>query len=141
MLRHSGTALALSGVEQNNAEGSDIMKAPKKTASIFQWAADPAATCIGQTRARVAEVMVSDPIPGRVCVPAAGHVARARKEVSPLVLYERKGDVGFITAKVNNVGEVYDEIDALLDEIERDKDVRTVAIFTLDGLFASLPIR
>jgi len=117
------------------------MKAPKKTTSIFQWAADPAATCLGQKRARVAEVMVSDPIPGRVCVPAAGYAARARKEVSRLVLYEKRGNVGFITAKVSNVGEVYDEIDALLDEIERDKNIRTVAIFTLDGLFAALPIR
>jgi hypothetical protein len=130
------------GLNRISQKGSDIMKAPKKTESIFRWASDPAATCIGQTRARVAEVMmVSDPIPGRVCVPAAGHVARAWKEVSRLVLYERKGDVGFITAKVNNIGEVHDEIDALLDEIERDKDVRRVAIFTLDGLFASLPIR
>lgn len=136
-----GMALALSKVELNSAEGSDIMKAPKKTASIFQWVADSAATCLGPTRARVAEVRVSDPIPGRVCVPAAGHAARARQEVSRLVLYERKGDIGFITAKVNNVGEVYDEIDALLDEIERDKNIRTVAIFTLDGLFAALPIR
>ncbi len=117
------------------------MKAPKRTASIFQWAADPVATYTDQTRARVAEVMVSDPIPGRVCVPAAGYTVRARKEVSRLVLYEKRGDVGFITAKVNNVGEVYDEIDALLDEIEKNKDVRTVAIFTLDGLFAALPIR
>jgi enoyl-CoA hydratase/carnithine racemase len=46
-----------------------------------------------------------------------------------------------ITANVWNVGEVYDEIDSLLDEIERDEDVRAVAIYTLNGLFASLPIR
>jgi hypothetical protein len=117
------------------------MKAPKKTTSIFQWAADPIATYIGQTRARVAEMMVSDPIPGRVYVPAAGHAARAWKEVSQLILYEKKGDVGVITTKVNNVGEVYDEIDALLDEIEKDESVRSIAIFTLNGLFASLPIR
>jgi hypothetical protein len=117
------------------------MKAPKKTTSLFRWAVDLTAACIGQTRARVAEVMISDAIPGRGYVPSAGNVARARKEVSRLVLYEKRGDVGFITAKVNNVGEVYDEIDALLDEIERDKNIRTVAIFTLDGLFAALPIR
>ena len=52
-----------------------------------------------------------------------------------------RADLGVITAKVQNVGEVYDEIDALLDEIERDEDIRAVAIYTLNGLFASLPIR
>jgi hypothetical protein len=117
------------------------MKAPNKPATIFQWVADPTETCLGQTRARVAEVMVTDPIPGRVFVPAGGYVARARKVAERIVLYEKQGPVGVITARVQNVGEVYDEIDALLDEIERDEDIRAVAIYTLNGLFASLPIR
>jgi len=42
---------------------------------------------------------------------------------------------------VQNIGEAYDEIDALLDRIEQDKEVQVVAIYTLNGLFASLPIR
>lgn len=117
------------------------MKAPNKTATIYQWVAEPTETCLGQTRARVAEVMVPDAIPGRVFVPAGGYAAQVRKVVGRFVLCEKKGEVAVITAKVNNVGEVYDEIDALLDEIEKDKNIRTVAIFTLNGLFASLPIR
>ena len=56
-------------------------------------------------------------------------------------MYEKQGPVGVITARVQNIGEVYDEIDALLDRIEKDKEIRAVAIYTLNGLFASLPIR
>jgi len=117
------------------------MKTPKQPATVYQWVTDPTEACPGQTRARVAEVMVTDPFPGRVFVPAGGNAARVRNTARRIVLYEKNGHVGVITAKVQNVGEVYDEIDALLDEIERDEDVRTVAIFTLSGLFASLPIR
>ena len=117
------------------------MRAPNKATTVFQWVIDPMETCIGRTRARVAEVMVPDLVPGRVHVPVGGHAAQARMAVDRFVLYEKKGSVGVITAKVNNVGEVYDEIDSLLDEIEKDEGVRTVAIFTLNGLFASLPIR
>ena len=117
------------------------MKAPKKTASIFQWVEDPTQAFSGQAKARVAEVMVPETIPGRICVPAGGVAERARKAAGRFVLYEKRGNLGIITAKVQNVGEVYDEIDALLDAIEKDKDIRAVAIYTLNGLFASLPIR
>jgi len=116
------------------------MKAPKKPAVIFQFVNDPTQICLGQARGRVAEVMVSEPIPGRIVVPAGGVAERVRK-VGRLVLYEKRGNLGIITAKVQNVGEVYDEIDALLDAIENDEDIRAVAIYTLNGLFASLPIR
>jgi hypothetical protein len=85
--------------------------------------------------------MVSEPIPGRISVPAGGVAERVRKAAGRFVRYEKRGNLGIITAKVQNVGEVYDEIDALLDEIERDKDIQAVAIYTLNGLFASLPIR
>ncbi len=118
-----------------------MMRAPDKAATFFQCMTDPTEICRGRTRARVAEIILPDPIPGKVHVPAGGNAAQAWKAVGRFVLYEKKGEVGVITAKVNNVGEVYDEIDALLDEIEKDKDVRTVAIFTRNGLFASLPIR
>lgn len=117
------------------------MKAPNKPATILQWVDDPTQACLGQARGRVAEVMVSDPVPGKVFVPAGGYTERVRKATGRFVLYEKRGNLGVITAKVQNVGEVYDEIDALLDEIERDQDIRAVAIYTLNGLFASLPIR
>ena len=117
------------------------MKAPNKTATIFQFVNDPTQACAGQTRGRVAEVMVSEPVPGRIFVPAGGVAERVRKAAGRFVLYEKRGTLGVITAKVQNVGEVYDEIDALLDEIEKDEDIRAVAIYTLNGLFASLPIR
>jgi len=117
------------------------MKAPKKPAVIFQFVNDPTQVCLGQARGRVAEVMVSEPIPGRIVVPAGGVAERVRKAAGRLVLYEKRGPLGIITAKVQNVGEVYDEIDALLDAIEKDEDIRAVAIYTLNGLFASLPIR
>ncbi len=117
------------------------MKAPKKPATIFQWVEDPTQACFGQTRARVAEVMVTEPVPGRIVVPAGGVAERVRKAAGRFVLYEKRGNLGIITAKVQNVGDVYDEIDALLDEIEKDEDIRAVAIYTLNGLFASLPIR
>ena len=117
------------------------MKAPNKPATIFQFVNDPTQACLGQARGRVAEVMVSDPIPGRIFVPAGGSAQRVRKAAGRFVLYEKRSNIGVITAKVHNIGEVYDEIDALLDEVERDKDIRAVAIYTLNGLFASLPIR
>jgi hypothetical protein len=117
------------------------MKAPKKTATIFQWVEDPTEAFSGQARARVAEVMVTEPIPGRIAVPSGGVAQRVRKAAGRFVLYEKRGNLGIITAKVQNVGEVYDEIDALLDEIEKDADIRAVAIYTLNGLFASLPLR
>ena len=117
------------------------MKAPNRTATIYQWVADPTQTCLGKTRARVAEVMTADAIPGRVFVPAGGNAARVRRLPERLVRYEKRGPVGIITARVENVGEVYGEIDALLDRIERDDEIRVVAIYTLNGLFASLPIR
>ena len=117
------------------------MKAPKKTATIYQWVADPTEACLGKTRARVAEVMVTDPSPDRVFAPAGGYVGRGRKVAERIVLYEKRGPIGVITARVQNVGEVYDEIDDLLNRIEQDEDVRIIAIYTLNGLFASLPIR
>jgi hypothetical protein len=85
--------------------------------------------------------MVSEPIPGRIFVPAGGVAEQVRKAAGRFVLYEKRGNIAVITAKVQNVGEVYDEIDALLDEIEKDEDVRAVAIYTLNGLFALLPLR
>jgi hypothetical protein len=117
------------------------MKAPNKPAIILQFVNDPTKACLGQTRARVAEVMAVEPIPGRIFVPAGGVTERVRKAAGRFVRYEKRGNLGIITAKVQNVGEVYDEIDALLDEVERDKEIRAVAIYTLNGLFASLPIR
>lgn len=117
------------------------MKAPNKPATLFQFVNDPTQVCQGQERGRMAEVMVSEPIRGRALAPAGGVTERVRKAAGRFVRYEKRGHLGIITAKVQNVGEVYDEIDALLDEIERDKDIRAVAIYTLNGLFASLPIR
>jgi hypothetical protein len=108
---------------------------------IFQFVNDPTQDFQGKARGRVAEVMVSEPIPGRIFVPAGGVAARVRKVAGRFVRYEKRGNLGIITAKVQNVGVVYDEIDALLDEIEKDEEIRAVAIYTLNGLFASLPIR
>jgi hypothetical protein len=113
------------------------MKAPKKPATIYRWVEDPTQGCQGQTRGRAAKAAEAEPLPGRISFPAAG----ARKETGRLIIYEKRGSLGIITAKVQNVGEVYNEIDALLDEIERDEDIRTISIYTLNGLFASLPIR
>jgi hypothetical protein len=113
------------------------MKAPKKPATIYRWVQDPTEACQGQARGRAARAAEAEPIPGRISLPAAG----ARRETGRLIVYEKRGSLGVITAKVQNVGDVYDEIDALLDEIERDEDVRTISIYTLNGLFASLPIR
>lgn len=136
-----GTVLALEEIEQKTERGGDIMKAPNKTATIYQWVDDPAQSCFGQARARVAEMMVTEPVPGRIFVPAGGVATRVRKVAERIVKYEKQGPVGVITARVQNIGEAYDEIDALLDRIEQDKEVQVVAIYTLDGLFASLPIR
>jgi hypothetical protein len=127
--------------DQNKSRGSDIMKAPNKPATIFQGVEDPTRAFFGQARGRVAEVMATEPIPGRITASAGGVAQRVRKTAGRLVLYEKRGSLGVITAKVQNVGEVYDEIDALLDAIEKDGDIRAVAIYTLNGLFASLPIR
>ena len=55
------------------------MKAPNRSATIYQWVADPTQPCLGKTRARVAEVMTADAIPGRVFVPAGGAAARVRR--------------------------------------------------------------
>jgi hypothetical protein len=118
-----------------------MMRAPDKAPTVIPWVTNPTETCIGRTRARVAEVMVSEPIPGRIVVPAKGQAAQVRTAAGRFVLYEKRGNIGVITAKVQNVGEVYDEIDALLDEIERDEGIRAVAIYTLNGLFALLPLR
>jgi len=117
------------------------MKAPNRSATIYQWVADPTQPCLGKTRARVAEVMTADAIPGRVFVPAGGAAARVRRIPERLMKYEKRGSVGIITARVANVGEIYDEIDALLDRIERDEEIQVVAIYTPNGLLASLPIR
>ncbi|HNT44560.1 MAG TPA: hypothetical protein PKN85_08865 [Syntrophorhabdaceae bacterium] len=117
------------------------MKAPNKTATIYQWVADPTQTCLGKTRARVAEVMTVDAIPGRVFVPAGGVPARVRRISERLIKYEKRGSVGIITARVEEIGEIYDELDTLLDRIEGDKEIQVVAIYTPSGLFASLPIR
>ena len=132
---------ALEKGDRNKSRGGDIMKAPKKTATIFQWVEDPTSAFSGKARGRVAEVMATDPIPGRIIVPAGGVVQRVRKAAGRLVLYEKRGSLGVITAKVQNVGEVYNEIDSLLDAIEKDEEIRAVAIYTQNGLFASLPIR
>lgn len=140
-LDSSGTTIALRKVKQFGERGGGIMKAPKKTATIYQWVADPTQAGLGKTRARVAEVIVADVIPGRVFVPAGGAAGRMRRIPERIVQYEKRGPVGVVTARVKDIGEVYDEIDALLDRIERDEDIRVVAIYTLDGLFASLPIR
>jgi hypothetical protein len=64
-----------------------------------------------------------------------------RTKISECLYCEKSGSMATITANVRNVGEVYDEIDSLLDELEGDEDIRAVAIYTLNGLFASLPIR
>jgi hypothetical protein len=132
---------ALEKGDQNKSRGGDIMKAPYKPATISQRVDDPTQAFFGQTRARVAEVMVSEPIPGKIAVPAGGVAERVRKAAGRFVLYEKRGNLGVITAKVQDVGEVYDEIDALLDKIELDEDIQRIAIYTLNGLFASLPIR
>ncbi len=137
----AGMTIALEKVEGNDERGGDIMKAPNKTATIYQWVADPTQACLGKTRNRVAEVMIAEAIPGRVFVPAGGAAARVRRIPERLVRFEKRGAMGIITARVENVGEVYDEIDTLLDRIEQDEEVRVVAIYTLSGLFATLPIR
>jgi hypothetical protein len=113
------------------------MKASKKPAAIHQWVKDPTQACQGQARERAARAAEAEAIPVRIPFPAAG----ARKETGRHLVYEMGGSRGVITAKVQNVGEVCDEIDALLDEIERDEEVRMISIYTLNGLFASLPIR
>ena len=117
------------------------MKAPNRTATIYPWAADPTQTCLGKTRGRVAEVMTADAIPARVFVPSGGSAARVRRVPRRLIKYEKRGSVGIITARVANIGEVYEEIDALFERIEGDKDIQVVAIYTPSGLLASLPIR
>ena len=136
-----GTVLALGKGVTNTSDWGDNMNKPNKPATIYKWIEDPTKACAGQTRGRMAEAVVSGPIPGRIGVPAGRSADRARNSDKRLILYEKRGSLGVITAKVQNVGDVYDEIDALLDEIERDGDIRTIAIYTLNGLFASLPIR
>ncbi len=116
------------------------MIAPNNITTMYRWAAGPMEVCFGRTRARVAEVMTADPTPGRTLVPTGG-TAEVRRIPERMVTCEKRGPVCIITARVENVGEAYDEIDNLLDRIEQDKEVRVVAIYTLNGLFASLPIR
>lgn len=113
------------------------MKTSKNPAIIYRCATDQTLACQGRTRGRAARVAETEPIPGRISVPAAG----ARRETGRFIVYEKRGCLGIITAKVKNAGEVYAEIDALLDEIERDESVRVISIYTLNGLFATLPIR
>ncbi len=118
-----------------------MMTAPDRTAAVVRRVADPTQACLGRMRARVAEVITTEPIPGRVYSPAGRTPARVRRIDERLVRYEKRGPVGIITARVQNLGEVYDEFDSLLDRIEQDKEVGVVAIYTLNGLFATLPIR
>ena len=115
------------------------MKGFNRNATVVPWVTDPTQACLGRTRARVAEVMTTEPVPGRVFPPVAGPAARVRRIAGRLVRYEKRGPVGIITARVRNLGEVFDEVDSLLDRIEQDKSVRVVAIYTLDGLFATMP--
>ncbi len=137
----SGTVLAIWKGEKNTQARGYIMKAPKKPATIYRWVEDPTQACLGRTGNRVARVVEQEPVPGKIFVPAAGVAERARKAAGRFILYEKRGSLGVITAKVHNIGDVYDEIDALLDEIELDGDIQTIAIHTLNGLFALLPIR
>ncbi|OPY08498.1 MAG: hypothetical protein A4E67_00965 [Syntrophaceae bacterium PtaB.Bin038] len=117
------------------------MKAPNRTATICQWAADPTQTCLGSTRGRVAEVVTADVTPARVFVPSGGVAARVRSIPERLIRYEKRGSVGVVTARVANIGEIYEELDALLDRIAADEEIQIVAVYTRNGLFASLPIR
>jgi hypothetical protein len=116
------------------------MTGTNRNATVVPWVADPTLACLGRTRARVAEVITTDPVPGRVFPPIAGPAARVQRIAGRLVRYEKRGSVGIITARVRNLGEVFDEIDSLLDRIEQDGSVRVVAIYTLNGLFATMPI-
>ena len=85
-------------------------------------------------------MITTDPIPCKVYSPAGVTAARVRRIAERLVRYEKRGPVGIITARVRNLGEVFDEVDSLLDRIEQDESVRVVAIYTLNGLFATMPI-
>jgi len=117
------------------------MKEWKKPAAIHRPEDGPAPAGRGQAGALVSRVTEPMPAPERIHVPAGRVAAQAKKGAGRFILYEKRGSLGIITARVHNVGEVYDEIDSLLDEIELDGDIRTIAIYTLNGLFASLPIR
>jgi hypothetical protein len=119
------------------------MQASYKMNTVIQPVKDPADMCQGQTRSRVAEVLSADMNPLWDTMRNGLHQSGVKVSGSEcrLVLYEKREHVGIITARVLNVGEVYDEIDSLLDEIERDEDVQRVAIFTPNGLFALFPIR
>ena len=116
------------------------MIGPSNATTMYRWAADPSELCSSRTMARVAEVMTADPTPDRIPVPAGGK-AEVRRLPERIVKCEKRGSVFIIHAQVENVGEVYDEIDSLLDRLEQDEEVHVVAIYTLNGLFASLPIR
>jgi len=117
------------------------MKSLNDFTEICQLPADPIPACSGRTRARVAEVMTDDAIPVRQAGPAGGNTARVRRLTRRPIKYTKRGPVGLIAAQVDNIGDVFDEIDAQLERIERDEEVRVVAIYTLSGLFATLSIR
>ena len=117
------------------------MKSLNDFTEICQLPADPIPACSGRTRARVAEVMTDDPIPVRQAGPAVGNAARVRRLTRRTIKYTKRGAVGIITAQVDNIGDVFDELDAQLERIERDEEVRVVAIYTLSGLFATLSVR
>ncbi|HQG83826.1 MAG TPA: hypothetical protein PLH66_06755 [Syntrophales bacterium] len=85
--------------------------------------------------------MTDDAIPVRQAGPAGGNTARVRRLARRPIKYTKRGPVGIIAAQVDNIGDVFDEIDAQLERIERDEEVRVVAIYTLSGLFATLSIR
>ena len=117
------------------------MKGLNNFTRTYQRFADPIPACPGITRARVAEVMTDDTITGRGSGPAGGNTARVRRPTGRPIKYTKRGPVGIITARVDNIGDVFGEIDAQLERIERDEEVRFVAIYTLSGLFATLSIR
>jgi len=117
------------------------MKGLNNFTRTYQRFADPIPACPGRTRARVAEVMTDDTITGRQAGPAVGNAARVRRLPGRTIKYTKRGAVGIITAQVDNIGDVFDELDAQLERIERDEEVRVVAIYTLSGLFATLSVR
>jgi hypothetical protein len=137
----SGTTIALKEVTTEDARGGGIMKGLNNFTRTYQRFADPIPACPGITRARVAEVMTDDAIPVRQAGPAGGNTARVRRLARRPIKYTKRGPVGIIAAQVDNIGDVFDEIDAQLERIERDEEVRVVAIYTLSGLFATLSIR
>ncbi len=109
-----------------------------QTITYFSRFKDPTDTT-GTMRRRVAEVFTSEPENRRR--PHRAGAARIIRISEPLVTSETVDRTAIITARVGNVGEAYAEIEAHLNEAERDPDVERVAIFTLSGIFAILPLR